>query len=349
MKHGKAFMATFTALSIAGGAQAADPELIIFDWSGFEVDGLFQEYIDKHGDRPTFTLFGDDDEAFQKVASGFRVDAVHPCSAMIPKYRDAGLIVPWDTSRLAHLDELIPEFLDSEAFRDDQGLWFVPSYWGATAIAYNTEQVPEEDVASLQVFHDPKYAGRVSLPDNTDDVWALAYLATGVTDWTDVTEEQFQAAATWLREAHQNVYAYWADPAEQTQQMAAGAVLVSWSWNDGVALLREEGFPVGFQREPAEGSSTFVCGFVKMANAPGNEDKLYDYVNSWTRADAARVLIDALGYGHSNAVGMAQKSEEELEEAGLGAVEAPTLAQVPTDPALRERMIAEFEKIKAGF
>jgi hypothetical protein len=34
------------------------------------------------------------------------------------------------------------------------------------------------------VFHNPKYEGRISLPDNTDDVWALALLATGVSDWT---------------------------------------------------------------------------------------------------------------------------------------------------------------------
>ena len=30
-------------------------------------------------------------------------------------------------------------------------------------------------------------------------LWALALLATGVTDWTDVSEDQFQAAAAWLR------------------------------------------------------------------------------------------------------------------------------------------------------
>ena len=53
-----------------------------------------------------------------------------------------------------------------------------------------------------RVFTNPKYAGRISLPDNTDDVWSLALLATGVTDWTNVTDEQFTAAADWLREVN---------------------------------------------------------------------------------------------------------------------------------------------------
>ena len=345
----RALLASVTACALAYPAMAADPDLIVFDWAGFEIEGLYADYIAKHGQAPTFALFGDDDEAFQKVASGFKVDMIHPCSQMISKYRDAGLIEPWDTSKLTHLADLNPEFLDSPVFKDDQGLWFLPTYWGATAVAYNTNDVPAEDVSTLQVFVNPKYQGRTSLPDSSDDVWALAYLATGVTDWTDISEDQYQAAAAWLRQAHQNVYAYWADPSEQTQQMASGAVQVSWSWNDGVALLQAENYPVGFQREAKEGSSTFVCGFVNAKNGPGNEDKMYDYVNSWLRAEAARVLIDELGYGHSNTVGMAQKAPEELTAAGLGAVSAPTLPQVPNDPMLRERQLAEFEKIKAGF
>lgn len=345
----RALLASVTACALSFPAMAADPDLIVFDWAGFEVEGLYADYIAKHGQPPTFALFGDDDEAFQKVASGFKVDMIHPCSQMISKYRDAGLIEPWDVSRLTHLADLTPEFLDSPVFKDDQGLWFLPTYWGATAVAYNTTDVPAEDVSTLQVFVNPKYQGRTSLPDSSDDVWALAYLATGVTDWTNITEDQFQAAAAWLRQANANVYAYWADPSEQTQQMASGAVQVSWSWNDGVALLQAENYPVGYQREAKEGSSTFVCGFVNAKDGPGSEDKLYDFVNSWLRPDAARALIDNLGYGHSNAKGMALKAPEELTAAGLGTITAPTLPQVPNDPMLRERQLAEFEKIKAGF
>lgn len=338
-----------TALALTSAAKAADAELTILDWSGFEIEGLFTDYVAKHGDVPTFSFFGDDDEAFQKVASGFKPDAVHPCSQKVGKYRDAGLIEPWDESRIPALAELDPKLLDNPVFKDDQGLWFLPSYWGATAVAYNTKEVPAEDVATLQVFTDPKYAGRISIPDSSDDVWALAYLATGVTDWTNISDEQFQAAADWLRKVHPNVRAYWADPAEQAQLMMSGEVLIALSWNDGVALLQAEDFPVGFQREATEGSSTFVCGWVNVKDGPGSEDKLYDFVNSWLRKDAAKALVDGLGYGHSNAAGMAGIDQAQLTTAGLGPINAPNLPQVPNDPALRERQLAEFELIKQGF
>ncbi|WP_304614836.1 ABC transporter substrate-binding protein [Paracoccus sp. (in: a-proteobacteria)] len=341
---------TTTILAAAAlPAYAADRELTVFDWAGFEEPSIFQAYVDKHGDSPTYAFYGDDDEAFQKVASGFKADVIHPCSQMVGKYRDAGLIEPWDTSRIPNFEQIEERFLDSEVFRDDQGVWFIPTDWGATAIAYNTETVPAEDVASLSVFTNPKYQGRTSLPDSSDDVWALAYLATGVTDWSEVTDEQFQAAAAWLREAHVNVAAYWADPSEQAQLMASGAVDVAWSWNDGVVYLQADNYPVGFQREPAEGSSTFFCGYVNVKDGPGSEDKAYDFINAWLEPSAAKALLDTIGYGHTSAAAMATIADEPAVAEGLAEVDAPVLAQTPNDPELRQRQLAEFEKIKAGF
>ena len=340
---------TSLAALIALPAFAADGELTVFDWAGFEEPSIFQAYVDKHGDNPTFAFYGDDDEAFQKMASGFKADVVHPCSQMVSKYRDAGLIEPWDTSKIPNFDKIDAKFLDSEVFKDAEGVWYIPTDWGATAIAYNSESVPAEDVSTLQVFVDPKYQGRVSLPDSSDDVWALAYLATGVTDWSEVTDEQFQAAAAWLREAHVNVAAYWADPSEQAQLMASGAVDVAWSWNDGVVYLQADNYPVGFQREPAEGSSTFFCGYVNVKDGPGSEDKAYDFINAWLEPSAAKALLDTIGYGHTSAAAMATIVDEPAVAEGLAEIDAPVLAQTPNDPELRQRQLAEFEKIKAGF
>ena len=340
---------TAVAFLLATPAFAADPELTVFDWAGFEEPAIFQAYIDKHGDSPTFAFYGDDDEAFQKLASGFKADVAHPCSQMVSKYRDAGLIEPWDTAKIPNFDKIDPKFLDSKVFKDDQGVWYIPTDWGATAIAYNPEKVPAEDVASLNIFIDPNYQGRTSLPDSSDDVWALAYLATGVTDWTTITDEQFAAAADWLRKAHQNVAAYWADPQDQTQLMASGTVDVAWSWNDGVTYLRADNYPVAFQRAAKEGSSTFMCGFINLKDGPGSEDKAYDVINAWLEPSAGTALLDAIGYGHTSTAAMDTIKDEPAVKEGLSAIEAPILAQTPNDPALREKQLAEFEKIKAGF
>ena len=338
-----------TAALCALPAAAADPDFTVFDWSCYEDPGFFQGYVDKYGTNPTFAFYGDDDDAFQKLMSGFRADVSHPCSQMVSKFRDADLIEPWDTSRIENFDVVNPAFLNSEIFQDGEGTWYIPAEWGATAIAYNTEQVPEEEVQSLQVFVDPKYAGRISLPDNNDDVWSLAYLATGVSDWTTVTEEQFQAAGEWLRRAHENVRAYWADGAELAQLMATGEVVIAWAWNETPTTMQAEGHPIAFEREPAEGSSTWFCGYVNLKDGPGSEDKAYDFINAWLDPRSANYIVENWGYGHSNTEAVAAIDQELVNSVGLGPVEVPLLAQVPMDNLLRDRMLEEFEKIKAGF
>jgi spermidine/putrescine transport system substrate-binding protein len=349
MRAQSLLLASAAAVVLSAPSRAADPELMVLDWAGFEIPGLFQAYTDKHGTGPTYTFFGDDDEAFQKVASGFKTDVVHPCSQMIQKYRDGGLIEPWDETKLPALADIDPSFLASPVFKDDAGLWFIPTDFGVTAVAYNSEQVSAEDVASLNVFIDPKYQGRISLPDNADDAWSLAYLATGVTDWTNVTDEQYAAAGEWLRQVNANVRAYWTDPGELAQLMASGEVLVAWTWPDPVTILKGDNFPVTYTRDSKEGSAEWFCGYVNMKDQPGSEEKAYDFMNSWLRPEAAPALFEAIGYGHATKAGQTAVGADVLAEAGLGAVSTPVLKQTPLDLAKREQMVEDFEKIKSGF
>jgi spermidine/putrescine transport system substrate-binding protein len=346
-RHATLLACAATALAIASTARAADPDLTVLDWAGWEIDGMLQPYVDKHGDKPSYVFFADDDEAFQKVSSGFKADVVHPCAASVPRYKDAGLIEPWDVSKIPEFAN-IPERM-TKNFTDAEGVWFMPTDYAYTAIAYNSETVPAEDVASLSVFTNEKYAGRISMPDNTDDVWSLALLATGVTSWDGLTDEQFAAAAEWLRKVHPNVRSYWSDPSELSQLMASGEVQVAWSWNDPVAILLGENFPVGFNRAPAEGAATWFCGMVNIKDGPGSEDKLYDYMNSILAPTSAQPLLDAIGYALANDAAMATIDAEALKAAYVDPVTTTLFAQTPPTPELREKMIEEFELIKSGF
>ena len=87
------FLASATvALGFGMPALSADAELTVFDWAGWEFDSVLVDYVAKNGQNPTYSFFADDDEAFQKVNSGFKPDVAHPCAASVSRYRDAGLI-----------------------------------------------------------------------------------------------------------------------------------------------------------------------------------------------------------------------------------------------------------------
>ena len=336
------------ALLAATTAGAQDPDLLVLDWSGFEEEPFHEAYAAEHGQHPSFTFFGDEEEAFQKLRSGFRADVSHPCPHSVQKWRDAGLIEPWDVSQIPSYEGVGEEYR-SAPLADDEGVWFIPADLGKTAIAYNTEEVPAEDVSTLQVFADPEYAGRISLPDNVDDTYALAYLATGTTDWTEAGEAEFEAASDWLRRVNPNVRTYWTDGAELGQLMATGEVLIAWSWNETPVSLSAAGQPIAFQREAAEGSSSWGCGYVNLVDGPGSEDKAHDFVEAFLRPEVTEYIVTEWGYGHGNEAAMEAIDATTLADVGLGPVEAPVLRQLPMEGELRERMIEEFELIKSGF
>ena len=63
----------------------------------------------------------------------------------------------------------------------------------------------------------------------------------------------------------------------------------------------------------------------------------------------AKGLLDTIGYGHASTVAMETIKDEQAVKDNLSPIDAPILAQTPNDPAQREKQLAEFEKIKAGF
>lgn len=334
-----------TALALPAAAQ----ELTVFDYSGFENPAFHATYVEKHGSGPDFAFFGDEEEAFQKLSSGYNEPGVtHVCAGSVTKFIDSGLVEAWDLSRIDNWDNLSRDLTGQNINAPDANIYFVPVDYGSTAIAYNTDEVPAEAVASLDVFLNPEYQGRMALPDNVDDAYALAYLATGTTDWSAATDTQFEAANDWLRKAHPNLRTYWTDPAELSQLLSSGEVLVSWAWNETLPTMVDEGFPIGFQREATEGSSLWLCGYMNMKDSTSDEDLAYDFLNAMLHESATVPLLEA-GYGQSNRVAMEGQGEAALVAAGLGEINAPVLAQLPMDGQLRQKQAEMFERIKAGF
>lgn len=348
MNHRASILGASALALAAGTALAQDRELLVFDYSGFEDPAFHSKYVEKHGMSPTFAFFGDEEEAFQKLRSGFRADVTQICGGSTAKWLASGILAPWDKSRIPAYGDLDANLLGADVVAEGADVYFIPTYWGSTAVLYNTGEVPAEAVASLDVFRNPEFAQRITIPSNVDDAYALAYLATGVTDWSNVTEEQFEAASDWLRQVHPNLRTYWTDPADLATLLATGEILVAWAWNESLPALAEVGVPVGFQREPAEGSSVWLCGYVRLQDAPGSEDKAHDYLNAFLDPSSTAVLVEN-GFGHANSAAMTQFTDEDLEEVGMGRVDGPLLVQQALSGEQRQKHAQMFERIKAGF
>lgn len=352
-KHfaGGALIASFV-LSTSIAAHAAN--LTVFDWSGYEDPAFHPAYTAKHGTEPDFSFFGDEEEAFQKLRSGFKADLAHPCSQSIAKWREAGLIEPLDISKLANWKDTDPGIAAMKGLMTtaDGQAWFLPFEWGNTVLTYRTDKVKPEEVASLKAFADPKFKDRVSIGDNVDDAYALASLAIGVKDWTTMTDEQFKQASDFLRAVHKNVRLYWTDNTDLSQAMAGGEVDLAWAWNETATTLQANGTPVALKKDTAEGLSTWVCGYVRLKGGAASQDEQYDFLNAITDPAITPYMVETWGYGHANAKGMAAVDQKILADKGYADVSkflSNTLFQSPMPTELHQKMIAEFEKIKSGY
>ncbi|WP_341861506.1 extracellular solute-binding protein [Gymnodinialimonas sp. 57CJ19] len=336
-----------SAIALAFALPATAQDLTVFDYSGFENPSFHQPFVDAHG-APEFVFFGDEDEAFQRLLAGFQSDVTHICAGSVPRWQASGIIEAWDTDQIAAFATLNADLVGQDVLAGSEELFFLPTDYGSTAVAYNADELSADDVTSLEIFNNPAYAGRLSIPDNVDDAYALAYLATGVTDWSDVTDAEFDAATAWLRGIHGNLRTYWTDPAEISQLVGSGEVLAAWVWNEVPVAMAEEGFNVGFSRNTTEGSSVWLCGYVNMVEGTADESLAYDYVNAvLSDASAGPLLND--GFGSANDAALQALGTEAMEAAGLGEVTVPVLAQLPISNEQRERQAEAFERIKAGF
>lgn len=339
--------------SVAPPAAAAD-NIVVFDWAGYEDPAFHPTYTEKFGGEPDFSFFGDEEEAFQKLRSGFTADLAHPCSQSVSKWRDAGLLEPLDTSKLASWNDVLPGIKAMKGLMtaEDGTAYFLPFEWGNTVLTYRTDTVKPDDVTSLKAFADPKFKDRVSIGDNVDDAYALASLAIGVKDWTKLTDEQFKQASDFLRAVHQNVRLYWTDNTDLSQAIAGGEVDLAWAWNETATTLAADGVPVAMKKDTTEGISTWVCGYVRLKGGAGSEEQQYGFLNAITDPAVSSYMVESWGYGHSNAKGMAAVDAKILADKGFADVDkftANTLFQSPMPTEQRQRMIAEFEKIKSGY
>ena len=163
---------------VARGARAAT--VSYFTWGGYDIPEMFQSYVDAHGN-PDMPVFADAEEGFQKLRSGFVVDVIHPCSGDTPRWRDAGIIQPIDTSKLSNFGYLSPDLVSLKGTQFDGEQWFMPWEWGQTSVTYRTDLVElPEGKESWSILWDKNYAGKVAMIGAAEDAWWCAAIYAGV-------------------------------------------------------------------------------------------------------------------------------------------------------------------------
>lgn len=299
-KHLLGFIVVFSVLLSACSPKAAQSELVVLDWAGYEAPEYHTEFTAQHPDVDLkYTFFADDAEGYAKSKSGFTADLVHPCTNYWGLYVEEGLVQPIDTSRLKYWSGIYSNLAERGQFNGEQ--YFIPWDWGYESILVRpdlVENVPE----SWADLWNPEYAGYLSVYDAGENAYIFTALSLGLDPW-NTTPEQNEIVKQRLLELKPNIFHYWSDYTELNQLVANGDIRVaSGAWNDAYLVMLEEGIPAEYI-SPTEGRMAWLCGY-GISSETENLDLAYDYLDALMAPEANGTMANDFAYGPGNKDGL---------------------------------------------
>jgi putative spermidine/putrescine transport system substrate-binding protein len=183
---------------------------------------------------------------------------------------NTGLIPSWKT---------VDERLQSAPWHTVDGKHYgTPYQWGANVLMYNTKVFPEPPKSWSVVFEEQTLPdgksnkGRVQAFDGPIHIADAALFLMrhkpelGIKDPYELTEEQYQAALTLLRQQRGIVQRYWHDAFVQIDDFTNEGVVASGSWPFQVNLLVGKGQPIA-SVIPEEGATGWADTTMLHADA----------------------------------------------------------------------------------
>jgi spermidine/putrescine transport system substrate-binding protein len=308
-------LGALAACGPSGETTAADTP-VLFQWQDYVEEPFLTEYKATYKDQPQTAIFADEDEAFAKMRAGYKPDVMGPCAYEFPRWQEAGLIQPIDTSKLKNWEKIAPALRAlPDISAGDGKVWFVPHYWGNTSVTYRTDLAPEyAGRESWEILFDPKYKGRVAVLEGVDDTVPFIAHMIGV-DAYNMSADDWQKVQAKLRELIGQARFVSSDNTSLAQGLASGELVAAMSWRVVYATLKRENVQVAYMNPPG-GMFTYVCGLVVGKDAK-SYDKALALVDSSLSDEASHYMFAEIGDGPANVEALAKEPDELFTQLGI--------------------------------
>jgi putative spermidine/putrescine transport system substrate-binding protein len=144
--------------------------------------------------------------------------------------------------------------------------------WGPNTLLYNTKLVKPKPT-SWAAIYSPKYKGKITVPDNPIQIADVAlYLSKaqpslGITDPYELTQTQFNAAISLLKQQRPLIVKYWALASDEIDLFKNGDAVIGASWPYQLTTLKADKAPVA-DTIPKEGATGWLDTWMLSAHAP---------------------------------------------------------------------------------
>lgn len=274
-------------------------QLTMVNWEGYADPSFVKGFEQQTGCNVKSVPAGSSDEMFTKFTSGGggQYDLVSPSGDASLRLIKSGAVAPLDKAKLANFDDLAPQ-LQSPEFNTVDGTNYGLSFmWGANVLIYNADKVKPAPT-SWNVLYDPKYKGKITVPDNYIQIADPALQFLGAQKPYAIDKATLDKAVAKLKAQKPLVRKYWVLATDFEQLFKSGDAVLGAGWPLMTVQLRKDGVNVK-EVLPKEGVTGWSDSWMLAKNAQ-HPVCAYKYMNYVTSPKVQAKVADVTAYSPAN-------------------------------------------------
>ncbi len=326
---------------------AGEGELNLIIWAGYAEDGSNQKAYDwvhpfeqKTGCKVNVKVGNTSDEmvTLMRQGGGTVYDGVSASGDATLRLISAGDVAEINTALIPDWNDIAP-FLQSPPHNTVNGKHYGVSHgWGGNSLMYRTDIVKPAPT-SWDVVFDPTaskaYQGKITDYDSPIYIAEAAlYLKAhkpdlGIKDPYELTQAQFDAAVTLLKQQHPWVGKYWSAFSDEIDNFTSGATVVGTTWPYQVNTLKGATPPVPVDSVvPSEGMTGWADTWMMSSHAK-HPNCMYEWMGWMVTPEVQAQVAESFGESPANPKACP------LLDKGVGPYAVPHFCDVyhTTDPA----------------
>jgi putative spermidine/putrescine transport system substrate-binding protein len=274
-------------------------ELNIVNWEGYTDPSFVKGFEQETGCKVNDTFAGTSDEMFTKFRSGGggQYDLASFSGDASVRAIKSGVLAELDKSKLTNYDDVAKQ-LQAPPFNSEDGKQYGLSFvWGANVLIYNADKI-KENLDSWNALYDPKYKGKITVPDNPIQIADPALQFFGAEDPYAIDDATLNKVKDKLKQQRKLVRKYWVLSTDFDDLFKSGDATVGAGWPLMTNDLRKAGLNVK-EVLPKEGVTGWSDSWMLSKNAK-HPICAYKYMNYVTKPDVQAKVIDVTGYSPAN-------------------------------------------------
>jgi putrescine transport system substrate-binding protein len=349
--------------AMAGGAQASDKVLRVYNWSDYIAPDTLKKFEAETGIHVTYDVFDSNETLEARLLAGKSgYDIVVPSNSFLAKQIKAGVYQPLDKSKLTNWKNLNPVLLKNAAASDPDNAHAFPYMWGSIGIGYNPEKVrqalgTDAPLNSWDLLFNPENAAKlkacgISFLDSPTEMLPAALHYLGFPVNSQDKQQIAQAQEVFMKIRPSVAYFH---SSKYISDLANGNICVAVGYSGDVlqARARAEEANNGVKIDysiPKEGAGSFY-DMVAIPRDASNVDNAYAFMNFLMRPDIIAEVTNSIGYSNANAAATPLVDEAiRNDPASYPPQEVlATLYAIPDQPIPVQRLMTRgWTKVKLG-